>query len=221
MKSNNLVALPNLEKARRSAPAKSQGRIELPKGVEGDIAALMEQVLQKLGEDPSREGLVRTPMRAEKALKFFTSGYTMNVDRIVNGALFSVKYDEMVIVKDIEFFSLCEHHLLPFFGKIHVAYLPKEKVIGLSKIPRIVDMFARRLQVQERLTQQIAETVQDVLDPKGVGVICEARHFCMMMRGVEKQHSGTVTSAMLGGFRDRKETRDEFLSLVRQGSSPL
>ena len=181
---------------------------------EGDIAELIEQVLSRLGEDPSREGLVRTPLRAEKSLRFLTSGYAMDLDRIINGALFSVKYDEMVIVKDIEFFSLCEHHLLPFFGKVHVAYIPREKVIGLSKIPRIVDMFARRLQVQERLTQEIAETIQQVLNPKGVGIVCEARHFCMMMRGVEKQHSGTVTSAMLGAFRTREATREEFLSLV-------
>jgi GTP cyclohydrolase I len=186
----------------------------IPKRTEGGIARMMERVLIELGEDPSREGLTRTPARSEAALRFLTSGYHMDLSRLVNGALFKVKYDEMVIVKDIEFFSLCEHHLLPFFGKIHVAYLPKDKVIGLSKIPRVVDMFARRLQVQERLTQQVAEAIQEVLQPKGVGVICEARHFCMMMRGVEKQHSGTVTSAMLGGFRDRKETRDEFLSLV-------
>jgi GTP cyclohydrolase I len=186
---------------------------------EGDIADLMRGVLQHLGEDPSREGLVRTPMRAEKALKYLTSGYQADVATIVNGALFDVQYDEMVIVKDIEFFSMCEHHLLPFYGKAHVAYLPNKKVIGLSKVPRIVDVFARRLQVQERLTQQIAETIQDVLKPKGVGVIMEARHFCMMMRGVEKQHSGTVTSAMLGGFRRNKRTRDEFLSLIRQDAS--
>lgn len=186
---------------------------------EGQIADLMRQVLGHLGEDPDREGLVRTPVRAEKALKYLTSGYTADLDSIVNDALFDVRYDEMVIVKDIEFFSLCEHHLLPFYGKAHVAYLPDQKVIGLSKIPRIVDMFARRLQVQERMTQQIAETIQDVLKPKGVGVICEARHFCMMMRGVEKQHSGTVTSAMLGGFRNNKETRDEFLSLIKQEAS--
>ena len=186
---------------------------------QGRIAELMREVLQNLGEDPSRDGLLNTPMRAEKALKFLTSGYTQDVQTIVNGALFDVGYDEMVIVKDIEFFSLCEHHLLPFYGKAHVAYLPSEKVIGLSKIPRIVDMFARRLQVQERLTQQVAETIQDVLKPKGVGVICEARHFCMMMRGVEKQHSGTVTSSMLGAFRRNKESRDEFLALVRQDSS--
>jgi GTP cyclohydrolase I len=186
---------------------------------EGRIARLMREVLSELGEDTSRDGLVRTPMRAEKALKFLTSGYETDLDKIVNGALFDVKYDEMVIVKDIEFFSLCEHHVLPFYGKAHVAYLPTDKVIGLSKIPRIVDMFARRLQVQERLTQQIAETLQEVLEPKGVGVICEARHFCMMMRGVEKQHSGAVTSAMLGAFRERKETRDEFLALVRERSA--
>ena len=186
---------------------------------EGHIADLMRQVLGHLGEDVSRDGLLRTPGRAERALQFLTSGYTADLSTVVNDALFDVHYDEMVIVKDIEFFSLCEHHLLPFYGKMHVAYLPDKKVIGLSKIPRIVDIFARRLQVQERLTQQVAETVRDVLNPKGVGVICEARHFCMMMRGVEKQHSGTVTSAMLGGFRQNKETRDEFLSLVKQDSS--
>jgi GTP cyclohydrolase I len=183
----------------------------------GEIARRMREILKEIGEDPSREGLQRTPMRFEKALSFLTSGYSTDIEKIVNGALFSVKYDEMVIVKDIEFFSMCEHHLLPFYGKAHVAYLPKDKVIGLSKIPRIVDMFARRLQVQERLTQEIAETLQEILDPRGVGVICEAQHFCMMMRGVEKQHSGTVTSAMLGAFRDRKETRDEFLTLVQKG----
>jgi GTP cyclohydrolase I len=180
------------------------------------IAYHMERVLELIGEDPGREGLVRTPERAEKALRFLTSGYEMSVEQIVNGALFTHKCDEMVIVRDIEFFSTCEHHLLPFFGKVHVGYLPKNKVIGLSKIPRLVDMFARRLQLQERLTQQIAETLQDVLDPHGVGVICEARHFCMMMRGVEKQHSGTITSSMLGGFRASKESRHEFLSLVGQ-----
>lgn len=186
---------------------------------EGEIAELVHGILERLGEDPERDGLVRTPLRAEKALKFLTSGYTMDVDKIVNGALFDVEYDEMVIVRDIEFFSMCEHHMLPFYGKAHVAYLPSEKVIGLSKIPRIVDMFARRLQVQERMTQQIADTIREVLNPKGVGVIIEARHFCMMMRGVEKQHSGTVTSSMQGSFRDRKETRDEFLSLCRESSA--
>jgi len=189
-------------------------KVMSPKKEEESISSLMKEILKRLGEDPSREGLVRTPDRADKALRFLTSGYSMNLEKIINGALFTVKYDEMVIVKDIEFFSLCEHHILPFFGKIHVAYIPRDKVIGLSKIPRIVDMFARRLQVQERLTQEIAECLQSVLNPRGVGVVCEARHFCMMMRGVEKQHSGAITSAMLGGFRDRKETRDEFLSLI-------
>lgn len=182
----------------------------------GVIAEAMHRVLIELGENPDRDGLVRTPMRAEKALRFLTSGYSTDVKEIVNGALFDVPYDEMVVVKDIEFFSMCEHHMLPFYGKVHVAYIPGARVIGLSKIPRIVDMFARRLQVQERLTQEIAEVLQEVLNPVGVGVIIEARHFCMMMRGVEKQHSGTVTSAMLGDFRVRKETRDEFLALVRE-----
>ena len=182
------------------------------------IAAEMRKVLRLLGEESDREGLRQTPARAAQALEFLTSGYTMSVDRILNGALFRVKYDEMVIVKDIEFFSLCEHHLLPFFGKVHVAYIPREKVIGLSKLPRIVDMFARRLQLQERMTQQIAQTIMDAVDPLGVGVIAHARHFCMMMRGVEKQHSGAVTSAMLGAFRTHKETRDEFLSLVSHSS---
>ena len=183
-------------------------------GKEPGIAAHMKDVLEMLGEDASREGLVRTPERYEKALRFITSGYHTNLEEIVNGALFHVECDEMVILKDIEFFSTCEHHVLPFFGKMHVAYLPKDKVIGLSKIPRIVDMFARRLQLQERLTQQVAEAISDVISPRGVGVLCEAQHFCMMMRGVEKQHSGTVTSAMLGSFRESKSTRDEFLALV-------
>ena len=188
----------------------------MPSQRETGIASLMADILGRLGEDPSREGLARTPERFEKAMRFLTSGYSADLDKIINGALFAVNYDEMVIVKDIEFYSLCEHHLLPFFGKIHVAYLPGDSVIGLSKIPRIVDMFARRLQVQERLTQQIAETLQEVLEPRGVGVICEARHFCMMMRGVEKQNSGTVTSAMLGAFRNDKATREEFLSLANR-----
>ena len=180
----------------------------------GGIASRMKDVLELLGEDATREGLARTPERYEKAIRYLTSGYHTSVEEVVNGALFTVKFDEMVVVKDIEFFSLCEHHLLPFFGKMHVAYLPKDKVIGLSKIPRVVDMFARRLQVQERLTQQIAEAISGAVAPRGVAVLCEARHFCMMMRGVEKQHSGTVTSAMLGEFRKNKATRDEFLSLV-------
>jgi GTP cyclohydrolase IA len=192
-----------------------------PKQDEESIASMMKKILLKIGEDPSREGLVRTPDRAEKALRFLTSGYQTDVQSIVNGALFNQKVDEMVVVKDIEFYSMCEHHLLPFFGTMHVAYLPQDKVIGLSKIPRIVDMFARRLQLQERLTQDVAQTIQDVVEPRGVGVICEARHFCMMMRGVEKQHSGTVTSAMLGAFREGKETRDEFLSLVSHKNHPF
>ena len=189
-------------------------KVMQPKPEEASIAPLIKEVLGRLGEDPQRDGLLQTPYRVDKALRFLTSGYRTDVHKIVNGALFEVKYDEMVVVKDIEFFSLCEHHLLPFFGKIHVAYLPRTKVIGLSKIPRIVDAFARRLQIQERLTQEVAQTIQETIDPLGVGVICEARHFCMMMRGVEKQHSGAMTSAMLGAFRARKETRDEFLSLV-------
>ena len=161
------------------------------------------------------------PERVDKALRFLTSGYSVDVNKLINNALYEVKYDQMVVVRDIEFFSMCEHHMLPFYGKMHVAYLPKSRVIGLSKIPRIVDAFARRLQIQERLTQQIAQTIEQSIDPVGVGVICEARHFCMMMRGVEKQHSGTVTSAMLGAFRKRKETRDEFLSLVSHKNHPF
>src|ERR1700728_1231276 len=156
-----------------------------PKRAEKPIAPSIAEVIEALGEDTKREGLVRTPERVEKALRFLTSGYTADVGKIVNGAIFEVKYDEMVIVKDIEFFSLCEHHMLPFYGKIHVAYLAKDKVIGLSKLPRIVDAFARRLQIQERLTQQIAQCIQELLDPVGVGVVAEAQHFCMMMRGVE------------------------------------
>ncbi len=185
-----------------------------PRQEEPNLAPLIREMLALLVPDPQREGLEKTPERVDKALKFLTSGYRVDIRKLVNGALYEVKYDEMVIVRDIEFFSMCEHHMLPFFGKIHVAYLPKTKVIGLSKIPRIVDAFARRLQIQERLTQEVAQTIQEIIDPVGVGVICEARHFCMMMRGVEKQHSGAVTSAMLGAFRDRKTTRDEFLSLV-------
>ena len=191
----------------------------VPKSEEGSLAPLVKELLSGLGEDPEREGLVRTPERVAEALRFLTSGYHVDVQKIINNALYEVKYDEMVVVKDIEFFSLCEHHLLPFFGKIHVAYLPRNRVLGLSKIPRIVDAFARRLQIQERLTQQIAQTIQQAADPVGVGVICEARHFCMMMRGVEKQHSGAMTSAMLGGFRDKKKTRDEFLALVNHKSN--
>ncbi len=184
------------------------------RAADSSFAPLIQRVIDQLVDDPNRDGLANTPERVEKALRFLTSGYHTDVRQVVNGALFAVKYDEMVIVKDIEFFSLCEHHLLPFFGKVHVAYIPKGQVIGLSKIPRIVDVFARRLQIQERMTQEIAQSIQSIIDPIGVGVVCEARHFCMMMRGVEKQHSGAVTSAMLGAFRNRKSTRDEFLALV-------
>lgn len=186
---------------------------------EQQVAPLIRELLGRLGEDPQRDGLVRTPERVGEALRFLTSGYQMDIQRIVNGALYEVEYDAMVVVKDIEFFSLCEHHMLPFFGRMHVACLPRKKVIGLSKIPRIVDAFARRLQIQERLTQEVAQTIQQVIDPLGVAVVCEARHFCMMMRGVVKQHSGAMTSAMLGAFRDRKETRDEFLALVNHRGS--
>src|ERR1700682_6254087 len=172
-------------------------------------------MISLVGEDPNREGLRKTPERFEKALKFLTSGYHQNLDTVLNGATFSVHYEEMGVVKDIEFFSLCAPHLLPCFGKAHVAYLPSKKVIGLSKIARLVNMFARRLQIQERMTSQIAEAIQEKISPEGVGVIIEARHLCMQMRGVEKQHGQAVTSAMLGSFRHNKQTRDEFLSLVR------
>ena len=172
-------------------------------------------LLREVGEDPGREGLFKTPQRVAKSLRFLTSGYHEDVDKVLNGALYEVAYDEMVIVKDIEVFSLCEHHLLPFFGRCHVAYVPTQKVIGLSKIPRLVDVFARRLQVQERLTTQIAETIMAKINPQGVAVVIEAKHLCMIMRGVEKQNSVAVTSAMLGIFRDCEQTRSEFLRLVR------
>jgi GTP cyclohydrolase IA len=176
---------------------------------------LVREMLVRLGEKPEREGLARTPERVHRAMQHLTRGYQEDPDQLLTGALFTVTYDEMVIVKDIEMFSLCEHHMLPFFGKVHVAYIPNGKVIGLSKIPRLVDIFARRLQIQERLTTQIAETIQRVIEPQGVGVVIEARHLCMMMRGVEKQHSAAVTSSMLGCFRQEQETRNEFLSLIR------
>jgi GTP cyclohydrolase IA len=179
------------------------------------MTELLREFLVRLGEDPERDGLQRTPERMEKAFQFLTKGYKEDPEKILRGALFDVDYDEMVIVKDVEVFSLCEHHLLPFYGKVHVAYLPKGKVIGLSKIPRLIDVFARRLQVQERLTTQIAESIQHAIQPQGVGVVIEARHLCMMMRGVEKQHSSAVTSSMLGAFRDDQQTRNEFLSLIR------
>ncbi|OFV92272.1 MAG: GTP cyclohydrolase I FolE [Acidobacteria bacterium RIFCSPLOWO2_02_FULL_61_28] len=175
---------------------------------------IIRDLLVALGEDPGRDGLQETPERIAQTLRFLTSGYEMRVEDILNGALYPVSYDEMVMVKDIELFSLCEHHLLPFFGKCHVAYIPDQRVVGLSKIPRLVDMFSRRLQIQERLTTQIAETFMEKIRPQGVGVVIEARHLCMMMRGVEKQHSQAVTSAMLGVFREQQQTREEFLSLV-------
>jgi GTP cyclohydrolase I len=175
---------------------------------------LYTELLTRLGEDPQRDGLLKTPERTEKAMSFLTQGYQEDPTKILRGALFDVDYDEMVIVRDIEVFSLCEHHMLPFFGKVHVAYIPNGKVIGLSKIPRLVDVFARRLQVQERLTRQIADSIQEAIEPQGVGVVIEARHLCMMMRGVEKQNSSTVTSAMLGVFH-QQNTRAEFLSLVQ------
>lgn len=172
------------------------------------------QMLEGIGEDPTREGILKTPQRAAKALQFLTQGYHQNVEEVVNEAIFNEEYDEMVIVKDIECYSLCEHHLLPFFGKCHVGYIPRKKIIGLSKIPRIVDMFARRLQVQERLTKQIAEALQNVLNPAGVAVVIEAQHLCMMVRGVQKQHSQTMTNVMLGEFRDKISTRTEFMRCI-------
>lgn len=188
--------------------------IELPQQTE-TIAGLVRKMLVLLGEDPNREGLRKTPERFEQALRFLTSGHRQDSDKLLNGAMFSVCYDQMVVVRDIEVFSMCEHHILPFFGKCHVAYIPSKKVVGLSKIARLVNMFARRLQIQERLTSQIAKAIQERLSPEGVGVIIEARHLCMVMRGVEKQNSSAVTSAMLGAFKENKQTRDEFLSLIR------
>ena len=182
---------------------------------------LYREMIRRMGEDPDRDGLLRTPERMEKSNAFLTQGYQQTVSAVLHNALFDVDYDEMVIVKDIEFYSLCEHHLLPFFGKAHVAYVPNGKVIGLSKMARLVDVFARRLQVQERLTRQLSDAIQEAIHPQGVGVILEAQHLCMMMRGVEKQHSHTVTSAMLGAFKTQLQTRNEFLSLVRRPGAAL
>ncbi|ADV81897.1 GTP cyclohydrolase I FolE [Terriglobus saanensis] len=180
---------------------------------------LYSEVLRRLGEDPERDGLLKTPERVAKSMAFLTQGYAQNPTELLRGALFDVDYDEMVIVRDIEFYSLCEHHMLPFFGKAHVAYIPQGKVIGLSKVARLVDLFARRLQVQERMTRQIADAIVEAIAPQGVGVVVEAQHLCMMMRGVEKQHSMTTTSAMLGAFRNAAQTRNEFLSLIRRPSA--
>jgi len=185
-------------------------------GSHDPVEEAVRNIIRELGEDPEREGIRKSPLRVAQSLRFLTSGYTQDVDKILNGALYTVAYEEMVIVKDIEVFSLCEHHLLPFFGRCHIAYVPNQKVIGLSKLPRLVDAFARRLQVQERLTVQIAETIMDKIKPQGVGVIIEARHLCMIMRGVEKQNSVAVTSHMLGLFRDCDMTRSEFLRLIRE-----
>jgi len=184
---------------------------------DGKIANLIAELLKELGEDTGREGLDKTPERVEKALRYFTSGYAQDVKEVLNGAMFVEEYDEMVIVKDIDFSSMCEHHLLPFVGKCHVAYLPDRKIVGLSKIPRLVEMFSRRLQVQERLTTQIASTLNEALQPRGVAVVMEAIHLCMLMRGVEKQNSKAITSAMLGTFRERPETRAEFMELITSG----
>ena len=191
-------------------------KIETPSLTSATYEDLVREMLVRLGEDPQREGLAQTPKRVQKAFEFLTRGYNEDPEALLTNALFTVNYDEMVIVKDVEVFSLCEHHMLPFFGKVHVAYIPNGKVIGLSKIPRLIELFSRRLQIQERLTTQIAETIQKVIQPQGVGVVIEARHLCMMMRGVEKQHSAAVTSSMLGCFREEQETRTEFLSLIRQ-----
>ena len=206
----------------RSVRARSVSNNGGPKNIDhrnlDKMQSLVTKLLLDLGEDPDRNGLLKTPERVAKALQFMTRGYHQDIDQLLNGALFPIEYDEMVIVKDIDFFSLCEHHLLPFFGKCHVGYLPNKKVVGLSKIPRIVDVFSRRLQVQERLTTQIADTLQQKLNAHGVAVVMEARHLCMMMRGVEKQNTIAVSSSMLGAFRTQQQTREEFLTLIR-GSS--
>ena len=215
MKNNHLATMPSAKGAAKDLTES----ISLETGLE-DVSTqdIYREILRRFDGDPTRDGLLRTPERVEKALSFLTKGYQQDPTSILRDALFDVDYDEMVIVKDIEMFSLCEHHMLPFFGKVHVAYIPNGKVIGLSKIPRLVEVFARRLQVQERMTRQIADGIQEAINPQGVGVVIEARHLCMMMRGVEKQNSSTVTSAMLGVFQ-KQNTRAEFLSLVRERSS--
>ena len=195
--------------------------VETPTLTSASFEDLVREMIVRLGEDPAREGLVRTPNRVRRAYGYLVKGYKEDPEVLLKDALFTVTYDEMVIVKDVEMFSLCEHHMLPFFGKVHVAYIPNGKVIGLSKIPRLIEIFSRRLQIQERLTTQIAETIQKAIEPQGVGVVIEARHLCMMMRGVEKQHSAAVTSSMLGCFRDEQETRTEFLSLIRNRANGI
>ena len=194
----------------------TKSSIETPTLTSASFEELVREMIVRLGEDPAREGLTSTPDRVHRAFEYLMKGYKEDPETLLKNALFTVTYDEMVIVKDVEMFSLCEHHMLPFFGKVHVAYIPNGKVIGLGKIPRLIEIFSRRLQIQERLTTQIAETIQKAIEPQGVGVVIEARHLCMMMRGVEKQHSAAVTSSMLGCFRDEQETRQEFLSLIRQ-----
>jgi GTP cyclohydrolase IA len=208
--------------AKKAGRNMAQPAIVTKPGAKGDLSSISTQdiyreLIKRFDKDPTRDGLLRTPERVEKSMAFLTKGYDEDPNKILRGALFEVEYDEMVIVKDIEMFSLCEHHMLPFFGKVHVAYIPKGKVIGLSKIPRLVEVFARRLQVQERMTQQIADAIQEAIEPQGVGVVIEARHLCMMMRGVEKQNSSTVTSAMVGVFQ-KQNTRNEFLTLIRDRS---
>jgi GTP cyclohydrolase I len=215
MKNNHVATMP----AAVGAAEHHKAEVTAKTGLEHfSTQDMYREILRRYDEDPTRDGLLRTPERVEKAMAFLTRGYQQDPQSILRGALFEVDYDEMVIVKDIEMFSLCEHHMLPFFGKVHVAYIPNGKVIGLSKIPRLVDVFARRLQVQERMTREIAEAIQDTIQPQGVGVVIEARHLCMMMRGVEKQNSSTVTSAMMGVFQ-KQNTRAEFLSLVRERSA--
>ena len=211
-----------LEDGLKNGASKNGNGLSTPTAVDAalklqdaNVQEIYAELLKRIGEDPTRDGLQQTPKRMEKSMAFLTKGYGESVAEVLHGALFDVDYDEMVIVRDIEFYSLCEHHLLPFFGRAHVAYLPAGKVVGLSKIPRIVDVFARRLQVQERLTQQIAEAIEDAVHPQGVGVVLEAQHLCMMMRGVEKQSSATVTSSLRGVFKTQLQTRNEFLSLVR------
>jgi len=197
----------------------AKSSIETPTLTSASFEELVREMIVRLGENPAREGLLNTPGRVHRAFEYLLKGYKEDPEALVRKALFTCTYDEMVIVKDVEMFSLCEHHMLPFFGKVHVAYIPNGKVIGLSKIPRLIEIFSRRLQIQERLTTQIAETIQNAIEPQGVGVVIEARHLCMMMRGVEKQHSAAVTSSMLGSFRDEQETRTEFLSLIHPRSN--